>query len=263
MNRAIDAVDLRSIPIRNIFGVPIHACTMGQTLTVCKKAIDSHQKLVISVVNAAKIVKTRREPSLRDAVVGSDLVLTDGMSVVWASRLLGRPVPERIAGIDLFEQLLAMADRHSYSVFLLGATQAVLDLVVESVRSNHPNSRIVGSRDGYFTEEESESVAKAINSARPDMLFVAISSPRKETFLANWAPVMNSAVCHGVGGSFDVMAGKRKRAPVFLQKIGLEWFYRVLQEPSRLWKRYLVTNTVFIGLVFCGTVRRVLRFGRP
>ena len=232
-----------------LLGVPVHAVTMQQALAVCQSAVQKRQRLMIGVVNAAKLVNMRRQPVLREAVVASDLVVADGMAVVWAARILGRRLPERVTGIDLFENLLGLAERHGFSVYFLGAAQDVLDTMLERLRVRHPALRIAGSRNGYFTDAEAPQVADAIHRTHCDMLFVAMSSPKKEVFLAEWGPRMDIAVCHGVGGSFDVLAGKVKRAPVLWQKLGLEWFYRFAQEPRRMWRRYLVTNTLFVHMV--------------
>ena len=239
----------RTIPIRHFLGADVHAATMQQAVETCRRAIEGHRQLLIGVVNAAKIVNMQREAGLHDAVSSTDLTLADGMAVVWASRLLGQPLPERVAGIDLFLELLGLADRHHYSVYLLGAEQSVLDAVEEAVRRDFPGARIVGSHHGYFSAAEEEGIAEEIRQHRPDLLFVAITSPKKEVFLARWAARMQIAVCHGVGGSFDVVAGKVHRAPRIWQRLGLEWLYRVLQEPRRLWRRYLVTNLLFTGMV--------------
>jgi N-acetylglucosaminyldiphosphoundecaprenol N-acetyl-beta-D-mannosaminyltransferase len=241
--------DVSAIPVRRLFGIPIHAARQAEVLAACQSAIESGHSLTIGVVNAAKIVAMQRDRRLYDAVCGCDLILADGMAVVWASRLLRQPLPERIAGIDLFERLLRVADEKHFSVFFLGAAQDVLDELLLRVHRTYPAMRVVGCRNGYFREEESGSVAAQIRQLRPDMLFVAMSSPRKETFLGRWGSFLNVRVCHGVGGSFDVLAGKVKRAPRWWQVLGLEWLYRVYQEPQRMWKRYLLTNTRFLKML--------------
>jgi N-acetylglucosaminyldiphosphoundecaprenol N-acetyl-beta-D-mannosaminyltransferase len=162
---------------------------------------------------------------------------------------LGQPLPERVAGIDLFERLLELANERSYSIYLLGATQGVMDRLVERIQARYPKLRIAGSCNGYFPDAQTEQVATGIRDARPDMLFLGMTSPKKEVFLARWAELMDVAVCHGVGGSFDVLSGEVKRAPAAWQRFGLEWLYRVVQEPRRMWKRYLVTNSIFICLL--------------
>ncbi len=246
---APDLIATKPFPVREFMGVSIHGATMDDALGVCAECIETRTRLLIGVVNAAKVVKMNMRDDLKEAVDDADLTLADGMSVVWASKVLGKPLPERVAGIDLFENLLALANEKAYSVFLLGATQEVLDEVARLVGERYPNARLVGTRNGYFTENESESVANQIAAVSPDLLFVAMTSPKKEIFLSQWSGTMNIAVCHGVGGSFDVMAGKVERAPRIWQATGLEWLYRVKQEPRRLWKRYTVTNTLFLWML--------------
>lgn len=246
----------RASEVRQLFGVPIHAATTVQTIELCDNAIRAHDRLVIGVVNAAKIVRMQKQTSLREAVLRADIVLADGMSVVWASRILGQPLPERIAGIDLFYSLLELANRQRYTVYLLGAEQTVLDIVMKRVCESYPNARIVGSQNGYFDEDDAASIAEDIRSSRADILFVAITSPKKELFLEAYGDRLGVPVCHGVGGTFDIVAGKVKRAPSVWQKTGLEWLYRTFQEPRRLWKRYLVTNSVFIWMVLRELVRK-------
>ena len=228
---------------------------MGQTIELCRQAIHARRGLSIAVVNAAKIVNMRRQPLLKEAVLAADLTLADGMSVVWASRILRRSLPERVAGIDLFLELLKLANRQKYSVYLLGAEQAVLDEVIRKINAEYPQVRIAGSRNGYFTDDQSKEVADGVRASQADMIFVAMTPPKKEIFLAKWEQWMNVPVCHGVGGSFDVLAGKVKRAPRLWQLMGVEWLYRVLQEPGRLWKRYLVTNTIFTWMVISELAR--------
>ncbi|MFH1111370.1 MAG: WecB/TagA/CpsF family glycosyltransferase [Planctomycetota bacterium] len=253
-----------SIPTKELLGVPIHAATMDEVVELCTQAIETRRPLHIGVVNAAKIVQMRRNALLRESVLASDLILADGMSVIWASRLLGQRLPERVAGIDLFERLLALACRRGFSVFFLGATKEVLQEVIRQVHEKYPGARTAASRDGFFPDEESPRVAEEIRRASPDMLFVAMSSPKKELFLGRWADELRVPVCHGVGGSFDVMVGRVKRAPRVWQRFGLEWLYRVVQEPRRMWRRYLVTNAAFVTMLFGEFVRkRLLRRPKP
>ena len=242
-------------PVRELFGVPIAAMTMADAVDAVDEAIADRRPLQIGVVNAAKLVNMRRDAALRDSVLSSSIVLADGTSVVWASRLLGRPLPERVAGIDLMMAMLASGNTRRYRIYCLGATQAVLDAVVARIRSDYPGVAVAGSHHGYFTPAEEEAIAGDIATAAPDILLVAMTSPRKEQFLARWSARLRVPVCHGVGGSFDVFAGLVQRAPESWQRLGLEWLYRVKQEPRRLWKRYLVTNTLFIDMVVVELVR--------
>jgi N-acetylglucosaminyldiphosphoundecaprenol N-acetyl-beta-D-mannosaminyltransferase len=218
---------------------------MEEALDRVDAAIGGDRRLRIGVVNAAKIVKMDRDTLLKEDVLSSDLLLADGASVVWARRLLGRPLPERVAGIDLMLGILRRGAERSYRVFCLGATEEVLEKTCARIARDFPGVRIVGRRNGYFAPHEEEEVAAEIDRARPDVVFVAMTSPKKERFLGRWGTRLHVRVWHGVGGSFDVMAGRVRRAPVSWQRLGLEWLYRLLQEPRRLGKRYLVTNTAF------------------
>jgi N-acetylglucosaminyldiphosphoundecaprenol N-acetyl-beta-D-mannosaminyltransferase len=233
----------------HVLGVPVHAVTLDAVLDACDRVVERRGQLNIGVVNAAKLVRMRDDDRLRRAVLASDLVLADGQSVVWASRILQRPLPARVAGIDLFLALLDRAERRCYSVYFLGATDAVLSTMVHRLRAQHPRLRIGGYRNGYFSPEESAQIADEIRAARPDVVFVGITSPRKELFLEEWSSHIGAHVYHGVGGSFDVVAGVVRRAPLLWQRLGLEWLYRVKQEPRRLWKRYLTTNAAFLTLL--------------
>jgi N-acetylglucosaminyldiphosphoundecaprenol N-acetyl-beta-D-mannosaminyltransferase len=235
--------------VRGLFGVPIAAVTMADVLSMVDNAILRRKPLQIGVVNAAKLVNMRRDDELRQSVLSSDIILADGMAVVWASRLLRRPLPERVAGIDLMMAMLARGNERRYSVYCLGATPEVSAEVAARIRARYPGVRLVGCHDGYFKEDEEAAIADEIARLQPDILLVAMTSPKKEHFLARWSGQITVPVCHGVGGSFDVMAGKVRRAPERWQRLGLEWLYRVKQEPRRLWKRYLVTNVLFCRMI--------------
>ena len=236
-------------PTRRLFDVPIHALTMDEVLAVVDETIASDARLLIGAVNAAKVVNMRRHGELRRAVLRADMILADGMAVVWASRLLKRALPERVPGIDLMLGMLRQGDRRRYRVYCLGATAESLDAAVARIRREYPGVVIAGQRCGYYQPEEEAGIVSAIKASRADILFVGMSPPKKEIFLARWASELDVPVCHGVGGAFDVLSGKVRRAPAYLQRMGLEWFHRVVQEPRRMWRRYLVTNIAFGGLV--------------
>lgn len=246
---------------RDLFGIPVAAVTLAEALDRVDAAIASRERLQIGVVNAAKVVNMRRDPLLRDDVLSSDIILADGMAVVWAARLLRRPLPERVAGIDLMHGMLRRGSARGYRVYCLGATDEVLRKAVDRIAADYPGVVVVGWHDGYFSKDEEEAVANGVAAARPDILLVAMTSPKKEKFLARHSARLGVPVCHGVGGSFDVLAGKVDRAPLVWQRLGLEWLYRVKQEPRRLWRRYLVTNTLFCDMVLAELVRQLL--GRP
>jgi N-acetylglucosaminyldiphosphoundecaprenol N-acetyl-beta-D-mannosaminyltransferase len=207
------------------------------------RAGGTHQHVV---VNAAKLVEIERNAGLRAAVEGCELVNADGMSVVWASRLLGTPLPERVTGIDLFVRLVDAAHRDGCSVYFLGASDEVVTQVVEVFQARHPGLRVAGWHHGYWDDDAT--VVAEVRASGADYLFLAIPSPRKELWLQDHLPALGVSFAMGVGGAFDVVAGKTARAPESLQRAGLEWAWRLAQEPRRMWRRYLVTNTAFITM---------------
>ncbi len=235
-------------PVR-LFGLRLDALTLDDAVRRCMSVVDSGGLLEIGMVNAAKLVHMRRDAALRRAVSGCDLILADGQSVVWASRLLRTRLPERVTGIDLFQRLLAEAERGGNRVYFLGARPDVLAAMEATIRRRYPALRIAGSHHGYFTDDEAPAIAEQIAGTGAELIFLGMTSPRKENFVASYGSRTGARLIHGVGGSFDVLAGVVKRAPVGWQRAGMEWLYRALQEPRRLGPRYLTTNTVFIGLV--------------
>jgi exopolysaccharide biosynthesis WecB/TagA/CpsF family protein len=242
-----------------LFGLLIDQLTMTQALERCDQALQSRRRLLIGVVNAAKVVTLGQNATLRQSLLGCDLMLADGQSVVWASRLLRRPLPERVTGIDLFEGLLERAVAGRYSVYLLGATDQVLTDLQANLARLYPGLRVAGARNGYFADDEASEVADDIRRSGADMLFLGMSSPKKENFLADFGTGLDVPIQHGVGGSFDIYAGLTRRAPAGWQKYGLEWAFRLLQEPRRMWRRYLTTNTSFI----VKTAREVMKPAAP
>jgi N-acetylglucosaminyldiphosphoundecaprenol N-acetyl-beta-D-mannosaminyltransferase len=212
-------------------------------------AIDRRdRKCVIHFVNGNKIAQAHDDPEMRAILWRGDFVLADGQPLVPMARLLGVRIPERIDGIGLMERLLQLADERVYRVFLLGAKRTVLEVCTEKIQHRFPHLVVAGVRDGYFQEEEIPKVVAEINSTHPDILFIGIGSPMKERLADRWGDRIEAPVIQGVGGSFDVIAGIVKRAPVWMQRLGLEWFYRVLQEPRRMFWRYLKTNTQSLAL---------------
>lgn len=212
-------------------------------LSWCAPPRASH---TVVTANASHACLIRRDPELRDACRAGDLVLADGMSVIWALRLAGSPLPERVAGVDLMSRLLAEAGERSLAVYFLGARREVVTALAERCARAHPRLRIVGVRDGYFSASEHAAVVEEIRAKAPHMLFVGMPSPFKETWCELHRERLNVPVIMGVGGSFDVLAGYVRRAPRWMQAAGLEWSWRLLMEPRKMWRRYLTTNTEFL-----------------
>jgi N-acetylglucosaminyldiphosphoundecaprenol N-acetyl-beta-D-mannosaminyltransferase len=225
---------------------PFDAVTLEQAVARCDEFVRAGTPHRIVVVNAAKLVKMDQDPALGEIVRSADLVTADGMAVVWASRLLRQPLPERVAGVDLMERLVERAAEAGYRLFLFGAREEVVRKAVEVFQSRYPTLQVAGYRNGYFRPEDESDIVEQIRSAQPDILLVALGTPAKEYWIARHLVEMGVPICHGVGGGFDVVAGLVRRAPVWIQQAGLEWFWRTLQEPRRMWKRYLTTNTLFM-----------------
>ena len=223
-----------------------------------ERSIEANAFAQHVAINAAKIVAMRADPELRSVVEQCQIVSADGQSVVWASRLLGDPLPERVTGIDLMIELLALAERRGLRVYILGARADVLERALQRIKARHPALEIAGARDGYYAPEEEAEVAAAIGRANADMLFVAMSSPKKELFLGRYGRTIDVPFVMGVGGTIDVLAGITARAPRLWQVVGLEWLYRLLQEPRRLGRRYVSTNAAFIALVARAMLQRAL-----
>lgn len=229
---------------------------MSDTVKLIDEKVSSGSFVQHVVVNVAKLVNMRKDSALAESVRACDIINIDGMGVVWGARLCGHQVPERVAGVDLFHELLEMGERRGFPVYLLGAKEEVVSRVAEKVGEQYPGLEIAGYHHGYFWDDE-RAVVEKIRASGAKLLFVAITSPKKENFINKWRDQLGVNFVMGVGGTFDVVAGKVKRAPQWMQRAGLEWLYRVLQEPRRMWKRYLVTNSQFAWLLVKEKFRQV------
>jgi N-acetylglucosaminyldiphosphoundecaprenol N-acetyl-beta-D-mannosaminyltransferase len=239
-----------------VLGCAIDRVDMSEAAERCDRFVRTRAGAQHMAINAAKIVAMRHDAALHELIGRCELVTADGQAVVWASRLLGDPLPARVAGIDLMLELLALAERRGYRVYLLGARPETMQTAMTRLRERHPALIVAGYRDGYFSDAEEPSVAAAIRAARPDLLFVAMPTPRKEYFIGRWGPELDVPFSMGVGGAIDVIAGVTRRAPRSMQRLGLEWAFRLAQEPRRLLRRYLVTNSEFVGLTLRDLGRR-------
>ena len=204
---------------------------------ICERGF--HQ---VATANTDYLVNALRDPELRAILCAAHLVTPDGMPVVWASKLLGQPLPERVTGADLAPQLAALAAREGYGLYLLGAQPEVNAKACERLRADYPSLRIVGRAappDLPLETMDTEALLADIERACPDILLVAFGNPKQEKWIyRNRARLQQVPVCIGVGGTFDFLAGRTRRAPLWMQQRGLEWLYRLCQEPRRLLKRY-------------------------
>lgn len=228
---------------------------VARLLAWCRGPRQSH---IVVTANASHLCMMRRDSELRHACQAADMAVPDGMSVVWALRILGRPVTERVAGIDLMTRLLDAGSAGSaggLAVYFLGARPAVVRAVVEDCRRRYPGLVIAGARDGYFTPADHDAIVEDIRASGAHLLLVGMPTPFKDVFCQRHRERLQVPVIIGVGGSFDVLAGVIARAPVVVQALGLEWAWRLMMEPRKLWKRYLTTNSEFIWLVLREYVR--------
>ena len=227
-----------------------------ETIIVVDEYIQKQIPLHLMGINADKINALQNNARLRKIVNECKVINADGASVVWASKVLKKPLKERVAGIDLMCELLRLAEKREYSIYLLGARQEVVEKTKEAIQAKHPRLKIAGIRNGYFPEKEWQEIGRDIIHKHPQIVFVGITSPLKE-YLVEFLQNMNvNCVFMGVGGSFDVLSGRIPRAPKWVQNIGMEWLFRVIQEPGRLWKRYFFGNMQFILRVYTEKYRR-------
>ncbi len=241
-----------------LFNCPIDAITLEDTIEKINEAIKSKNQIHHVVVNVAKLVHMQKNKVLKESVVHCDIINADGQGVVLAARLLGKKIPERVTGIDLMESIVKMAYEKKYKIYFFGAEELIVQKVVEKYRNLYSLDIVAGFRNGYYNIEDESKIAIEIANSKPNILFVAMGSPKKENFLyTNKAILKEINLIMGVGGSFDVIAGKVRRAPNWVQKVGMEWFFRMCQEPRRLFKRYFVTNLALIKLIVVEKVNQL------
>lgn len=228
---------------------------MSESVSYIKNRIKDGTFTQHCVINVAKVVNAQSDLELKESVNSCHIVNIDGMGVVLGARFLGHSVPERVAGVDLFHELLEMSAANQFSVFLLGAKDEVVSTAASKVKALYPGLKVAGYHHGYFWDDEAALVEK-VRASGAQLLFVAITSPMKENFINRWRDQLGVTFVMGVGGTFDVVAGKVKRAPQWMQNYGLEWLYRVIQEPGRMWKRYLTTNSKFAWLLIKEKLKR-------
>lgn len=246
-------------PTRRVefLGCPVDCLTSAALLNELTKSIRERQPAkVIQFVNANKVAMVRSEPWMGGLLGRADYVLADGQPMLPMAAMLGITIPERIDGIGLMDKLLRLADREGFSIYLLGARQEIVEECVRRIGVDFPGARIAGYRNGYFKEPEIPGIAAAIRATAPDLLFLGMGSPLKERLADEWKDQLGARVIQGVGGSFDVMAGMVKRAPRWMQRCGIEWLYRVVQEPRRMFWRYARTNGSCLWLFSKAIVKR-------
>ena len=232
-----------------IADVRVHRVTLASIAERLDEFVRSCEPHQIVTVNLDFLRLARRDEEFRDALNAADLAVPDGMPVVWISRLLEQPLIERVTGVDIVEQGAALAAARGYSVFLLGAAPGVAEEAAGALISRNPGLRVAGIYAppvGPFSAEEEAHMLALVREARPEMLFVAFGAPRQDVWLWRHRRELGVPLCVGVGGTFNFLAGRQPRAPRWMQRFGLEWVHRLKQEPSRLWRRYLLGDLPFL-----------------
>ncbi|MDR1702382.1 MAG: WecB/TagA/CpsF family glycosyltransferase [Sporomusaceae bacterium] len=232
-----------------VLGILIDSLNMEQAAAKVEGFILKKKPSLIVTANAEMVMAAQKDAALAEILNTAALVVPDGAGVVWAARYTGQSVPERVAGYDLAQRLLGLAAQKGYRVFFFGAAEEVVVKAKERAQRDYPGLEVVGVRNGFFTAADEDSIIAAIKDTKPDILLAALGVPKQEKWLAKNFEVLNVPVCMGVGGTFDVMAGAVRRAPLWLQKMNLEWLYRLWQEPGRFFRMLALPK--FVWQVFC------------
>jgi N-acetylglucosaminyldiphosphoundecaprenol N-acetyl-beta-D-mannosaminyltransferase len=238
------------------FGLNICSLRMTELVDYLDKSLtENHKPILISGVNAYAIVQSYEDKIYHDYLLNSGVVNIDGISVVMALRFLGHNVKERVSCPDLFHELVKLAQKNQYSIYLIGSKYEIVSEAARNLQLRYPGLQVAGYESGFFDEEKEVKLAEDLNLKKPKMVFLGMPSPKKEAFAFRYAEKLNIPLILGVGGLFDIEAGMIKRAPLWTQRIGMEWFYRFIQEPRRMWRRYLIGNLRFISLVLRERIR--------
>ncbi|WP_379130325.1 WecB/TagA/CpsF family glycosyltransferase [Paenibacillus sp. sgz500958] len=224
---------MKAIPTVPIYGISVSKLDLKETVAYLTGVITSRRPHQVITANPIMVMSALENPAYMEIMTSAELVVPDGTGVVWAAQHCGNPVKERVAGFDLLHELLKAGESYQWKVYLLGSTAEVISETARRLQLQYPGIVIVGFRDGYFGPDEDEAVVSGIMAANPDILFVARGADSQEPWIAKYKSKLAIPVMMGVGGSFDVISGKSRRAPKAFQKLRLEWFYRLLKEPTR------------------------------
>ena len=237
-----------------MFGVSVAAVTLGEGAEKFSEIAHKKESRVIFTANVEHIVLLSSNPEFRKAYGAADYVIADGMPLVWFSRLIGDKLPERVTGSDLLPEICRMSEKKSLKVFFLGGTPEVTPKAVENLLKRFPALQVVGMATPWIDLSDSESVSsdlvESINQSGTDILFVGFGAPKQEIWVTRNRKKLTTGIVLAVGGTFDFLAGKNIRAPLWMQRSGLEWLWRLLHEPKRLWRRYLIGNIRFLVIAW-------------
>ncbi len=237
----------------NILGTPVSSLTMDELFRDWEVVITEGKKAQVCITPVNSILAARATARVQEIYQHADYVLCDGVPVKWASKFLGNPIKERITGLDVLPRIFPFAESRNFSIFLLGASPGVAETLKKVMEVKYPGVKILGTFvppfRAEFSKEENEEMIQAINALKPDILLVSLTAPKQDIWIAENLEKLETHVAIGIGGAFEVAAGMIRRAPLWMQKSGLEWFFRFLQEPKRMFKRYFVEAPLFIPLI--------------
>ena len=235
---------MNDITTIKILGVPVHPYTMKGAVEKILERVSQSKKTFVVTANAEIIMMGQSDDEYMEILNNAALVLPDGAGTVWAGRKLGYEVPERVAGYDLFLNLMTEAAQKKLKVFFFGSAPGVAEEAKQKCEMLYPGVSIVGCRDGYFKEEDNLAIVEEINNSGADLLFVALGAPKQEKWLTKFQDILKPSLLMGIGGSFDVVAGKMERAPKWMQDASLEWLFRLYKQPSRLGRMLVLPKFV-------------------
>ena len=238
----------------NLFGISIHNMNMEEAIEEIHALVSGGGKHFVATPNVDHIVRLHRDREFLEVYQKASLVVADGLPIIWASRLLGKPLKERVAGSDLILPVCELAAKEGFSIYFLGGERGVAEKAGEKLKLLFPSLQIAGSYAPPFGFEsdtaENQRIVQMINEAKPDILFVALGAPKQEKWIARHIEELRIKMALCVGAGIDFIAGAAKRAPRWMRGVGLEWLWRLVHDPKRLWKRYLVQDAKFLGIFF-------------
>jgi N-acetylglucosaminyldiphosphoundecaprenol N-acetyl-beta-D-mannosaminyltransferase len=248
----------------DVLGVGVNAINLDDAVATIERWIGERSRNYVCVTGVHGIMESRRDPRLRAIHNQAGMVTPDGMPLVWLLRLFGKRRTDRVYGPDLMRKLTAVSSRRGYRQFYYGGAEGLADKLKQKMEDMHPQLDVAGTLCPPFrelTSAEDQIIVDAINAARPDILWIGLSTPKQEMWMAKHVGRINAPVMVGVGAAFDFLAGTKRQAPVWMQRRGLEWLFRLTSEPSRLWRRYAYIVPAF-GILAAGEVMRWMIRGR-
>ncbi|TKH44069.1 glycosyltransferase [Paenibacillus terrae] len=238
----------------NMFDVNFDNYDFNDLLEFIDTSIEHQRHSYILTCNVDHVIKLRKDDEFRKVYSDAGAVVADGMPIIWASRLLKKPLKQKVSGSDLFTRLGEAFEDRGYRLFFLGAADGIPEKAMLNLQESYPNMNVVGCYSPSYgfekNEEENRHIVQLLQETRPDIVFVGVGAPKQEKWIYRYYETYRAPISIGVGATFDFLSGNVKRAPELMQRTGFEWFWRLSQEPKRLWKRYLIEDSQFLVLLF-------------